>query len=399
MNSRKIHIDKELRLLLDQKQGQIGEYLLICNLDYTDMVGLMDGLSGVGMLLSMYYRHTNDERYLDKLNQIIDLMNEKIYTGKTTMTSYCSGIAGYAWLILYLKENDIIEVDLDDYLLDIDRILTHAATSMIARKEFDQLHGAVGIGFYFLKKGNMNMVECIIEGLFSERKNINGYLTWSWIKDGNEIVDFGLAHGIPGKLFFLLKCYIKNVLPQKCAEMIRNNVSFILKHMNGVGIPSYFPSSIGCDQIMQYDCKQNRSRLAWCYGDLILLYVLLQMSPVFPLQIDIIPILENVAKRKSFQESYVKDAGLCHGSSGVAQIFNRLYYSTGNTGFGEAGKYWLEKTLSLGNETKGRVGYVFTENKNVLPLDVLLGVSGIGSVLLSFLNPELMNWDELFFLK
>jgi len=399
MNLKTFHIDQELLIRVDQKQKQIGEYLLNCNLDYTDMVGLMDGLAGVGLLLSLFYRYTNDGRYLDGLNQTIELMNEKIYTGKTTITSYCSGIAGYAWLILYLKEKDLIEVDLDDYLYDIDLALTKSVAQMIEIKKFDQLHGAVGIGSYFLKRGNMKIVKQIIDGLFNQRKNINNNLTWSWIKDDHEILDFGLAHGIPGTLFFLFKCFLKNISPQKSAEMIRDNVSFMLNYLNLSGIPSYFPYSIDCDQIMQHDKKQNRSRLAWCYGDLTLLYVLLKLSPLFPVQIPLIPMLEHVAKRRSSTETLVKDAGLCHGSSGVAQIFYRLYRNTGNTGFEEAGKYWLAKTLLLGNEADGCAGYVFSENKNMLPLDLLVGVSGVGSVLLSFQNPELMDWDEIMFLK
>jgi len=400
MDIKTIHIGKELLIRADQKQRQIGEYLLSCNLDYTDRVGIMDGLAGVGLLLSMFYRHTNDERYLDRLNQAVDLMNKKIYMGKTTITSYCSGIAGYAWLIVYLKENDLIEVDLDDYLSDIDRVLSQSVMSMIERKEFDQLHGAVGIGFYFLKRGNMKIVETIIDGLYKNRKNIGGHMTWSYFHNAKnaEIVDFGLAHGIPGILYFLHKCYTKKVLTEKCTEIIRESLSFLFNYFNFSGIPSYFPSLIDFDKIMQHDNQQNSSRLAWCYGDLTLFCVLLQTAQDFPTETDIIKTLENVAKRKSFEETHINDSGFCHGVVGIAQIFHRLYHNTGNTCFEETAKFWLEKTLSVGNATDGFLGYVYTDNKNKQPLEILVGISGVGLVLLSFLNPELINWDESLFL-
>ncbi|MCL2502513.1 MAG: hypothetical protein FWE99_05210, partial [Bacteroidales bacterium] len=202
-----IKIDNELLPQVNRKQKQIGEYLLSCNLDYTDKVGLLDGLAGVGLLLSLFYRNSDDARFLDKLNQTIGLINEKIYTGKAAMVSYCSGIAGFAWLIIYLKENDLIEIDLDDYLSDIDKVLLQYAKLMIEKKEYDQLHHAVGIGFYFLKRGNFSIVESIINGLYHDRENVGGYLTWRRVRPQSkkEIVDFGLAHGIPGTLFFLYK--------------------------------------------------------------------------------------------------------------------------------------------------------------------------------------------------
>lgn len=395
-----IKIDNELLPQVNRKQKQIGEYLLSCNLDYTDKVGLLDGLAGVGLLLSLFYRNSDDARFLDKLNQTIGLINEKIYTGKAAMVSYCSGIAGFAWLIIYLKENDLIEIDLDDYLSDIDKVLLQYAKLMIEKKEYDQLHHAVGIGFYFLKRGNFSIVESIINGLYHDRENVGGYLTWRRVRPQSkkEIVDFGLAHGIPGTLFFLYKCYLQHILPQKCSEMMRENISFMLDHMNGSGVPSYFPFSIEYDKISQFDSKQNMSRLAWCYGDLTALYILFHVSSVFPVQIDAIRMLEQVAQRRNDTETRVKDAGFCHGASGITHIFNRLYYETQNSYFEEAANYWLKRTLLLGNETEGVVGYVFTEGNKEHPLDLLVGISGVGSTLLSFQNPKLIHWDESVFL-
>lgn len=399
MHYNNFHVESGLLKQLDQKQKQIGEYLLNCNLDYTDRIGIMDGLSGMVLAFSLYYRNTGDERFFDKMNEAMDLIYDKIYSGNAPIVTYCSGIAGYAWLILYLKENELIEVDLGDYLSDIDKFLLQYAIIMIENKQFDPLHGVVGIGFYFLKRGNFSIIEKIIEALYHDRKEINGYLTWSWIKDGNEIADFGLAHGIPGALFFLYKCYIKKFSPQKCSEMIRNNVSFMLKHINISGTPSYFPSSIECVQKKQFDGKQNFSRLAWCYGDLTALYVLLKMSQSFPLEVDFNNMLEQVSERKNYSETLVRDAGFCHGTSGIAQIFNRLYHETGNTCFKETAIYWMERTLLWGTQTEGIAGYVFTENQNIPPLDVLVGISGVALTLLSFLNPKLINWDESMFLS
>ena len=49
MNLKTHHINQEFLKQLDKKQKKIGEYLLSCNIDYTDKVGIMDGLSGVAL--------------------------------------------------------------------------------------------------------------------------------------------------------------------------------------------------------------------------------------------------------------------------------------------------------------------------------------------------------------
>ena len=104
-------IDNELMFQLKCKHVQVGNYLLSCNIGFTNDVGIMSGLSGLSLILALYYQHTSDERYLDKLNQSIDLINDMISAGKNMTPDYCHGIAGYAWLINYLRERDLVELD------------------------------------------------------------------------------------------------------------------------------------------------------------------------------------------------------------------------------------------------------------------------------------------------
>jgi len=396
-----MHIDNELFFQLKTKHEQIAEYLLGCKFDFTNDVGVMTGLSGVSLLLSLYYQYTSDERYLEKLSQSIELINEKIKNGQGMMPTYCQGIAGYAWLINYLKENDLLEVDIEDYFAEIDSYLYQQLLFMLETKNFDPLHGAVGMGFYFIKRENVSAIEFIIDGLYNNRIPISHHLSWI-MKDfisKKDSLNFGLAHGIPGVLLFLYKCFQKNISVQKCREMIRENISLLLKFINLSGTPSYFPCTIDFNEIMQYDLQHNRSRLAWCYGDLGVFYLFSHLSIDFPAPMDIYHILEQVAKRRSDEETLVSNAAFCHGTSGIAHLYHRFFLKTGNPCFEETCNYWLKRTLSLGNNPEGAAGFVFTENRNILPLDLLNGISGIGFVLLSFMNPELIHWDESMFLS
>jgi hypothetical protein len=401
MNVTTLQINREFLFQLNQKCDQIGTYLLHCKFDETNDIGLLDGLAGVGLLLSLYYRKTFNEKYLNKLEQIIEIINNMIQLRKDIKYSYDQGIAGYGWLLVYLKENDILEIDLDDYLAEMDNYLYQRLMFLISEKEYDPLYGAVGIGFYFIKRRNAGAVESIIDGLYRNRKNVNGYHV-SCRKNLHthcNDIDFGMAHGIPGILVFMYKCYLKHFSFQKCSEMIWDHINFMISCLNDSGSPSYFRYAIGIDQIKHFDKKQNRSRLGWCYGDLSALYVLFQLSGNFTLNINVIDMLEHVAQRKSEAETDVYMAGLCHGTSGIAHLFFRLFLQTDNHYFKDACSYWLKKTLFLGNKQVGAVGFDLHNSPNDNLPSLLLGISGVGSVFVSFLNSELINWDESIFLS
>jgi hypothetical protein len=41
------------------------------------------------------------------------------------------------------------------------------------------------------------------------------------------------------------------------------------------------------------------------------------------------------------------DAGLCHGSAGLAHLFNRMYQMTAEPTLADAARFWIERTLEL----------------------------------------------------
>lgn len=69
---------------------------------------------------------------------------------------------------------------------------------------------------------------------------------------------------------------------------------------------------------------------------------------------------------------------------------------TGSTAFEDAAKYWLKVVIIHGRNSTAPTGYLFNVNgEKWLPtIDIFEGVSGVVLTLLSFKNPNCIDWDE-----
>mgnify|MGYP000993101183 CR=1 FL=1 len=95
------------------------------------------------------------------------------------------------------------------------------------------------------------------------------------------------------------------------------------------------------------------------------------------------------------KETIVFDAGICHGSAGVAHIFNKMAHYTNNVIFKEAADYWIKKTLEFAHHKDGIGGYksyTHTDEKWKKEVGFLEGSIGIGLVLSSYITGN-FDWD------
>src|SRR5262249_30350792 len=120
--------------------------------------------------------------------------------------------------------------------------------------------------------------------------------------------------------------------------------------------PSRFPNwSVDADHEPHY----GPSRVAWCYGDLGVSAALLRASRCVDeprWEKEAIAIARKEATR--FDDTTgIRDAGLCHGTAGVAHIFNRMFQATGDVLLGDASRFWFERTLMMRQDGAGIAGY------------------------------------------
>ncbi len=397
-------INKDKRKYLEKEIEKYSNLFLENKIEYNDNIGLYSGISGNITFLYQYYSQFGEEKCINKIEEYIDSSLALISEGKFYSYTYSAGLAGWAWAMQYLANKGVISDDIDGFLKEIDELLYKQMKIYLAKKDFDQLNGAIGIARYFLYRKKTTFVIDIIDFLDKEKVSIDNEIKWQtevYLNPGTYVYNLSLAHGSAGIQHFLAECYKNDIKKDKCEELIKGSINFLtnnIQDFNTMGC--FFPNSID----IELTTKTNQhSRLAWCYGDLGIFYSLYQTSIILN-DIDLQELCLNGliknTQRKNINETMVYDAGFCHGSAGNAYIFLKLYLQTDNIEFKEAALFWLDKTIDFGSN-KGIVDFKFkhgNEPEYQKSNDFLTGSVGIAMVYAAFISPKNLDWDYIYML-
>jgi lantibiotic biosynthesis protein len=111
-------------------------------------------------------------------------------------------------------------------------------------------------------------------------------------------------------------------------------------------------------------------------------------------------IFKHASNRRSRKDNLVNDASICHGAFGIAKIFHRIYKETNIEIFKISSEYWMSEGLEMANRQEGFAGFMqfepneFRENEWKKYLNLLVGISGIGLVIIDYLADFDTKWDE-----
>jgi hypothetical protein len=104
--------------------------------------------------------------------------------------------------------------------------------------------------------------------------------------------------------------------------------------------------------------------------------------------------------RRDIKKEFVFDAGICHGSSGIAHIFNRMYHNTGNLSCKDSAIFWINDCLKKASFDDGLAGYkTWRTDGWITQSGILEGIAGIGLVLLAAVSEIEPDWDECLLLS
>lgn len=368
-----------------------------------ESAGLMGGKIGIAPFFFYYALYTQKEEYFDigfdLIADTFDLINEGF-----SYHTFAGGLAGVGWMIMHLVQADILDMDADEVLESLSPYLSKAMMYDMDNGNYDYLHGALGTGLYFLSRVETESEKKSLEQLMTElakhaQKEEDGALKWETTLDhekGTRGFNLSLSHGLASFIVILARIWQAGIAREQAAELLEGAVKYVTKQQHDPKeFNCFFPSWV------QEGEASRGSRLAWCYGDLGVSTALLQAARIVGNKEWESLALEAAAfstRRRDLQESGVVDSGLCHGSAGIAHLYNRLYHYTGESQFKDSSLYWLDETIKQARFEDGLAGYKAWHTEKyggwTKEYGLLEGVAGIGLAFLAALSDIEPNWDR-----
>lgn len=358
-------------------------------------------------------------RCVDRLNCAIQQM-----LGEFAAFRLFGGLCGLGWTVEHISQMkpefvtpQAAESTDEDVNEEVDAAVLRRLLLLSGRVcDFDLINGLVGYGVYFLERWPSGRSEeglrAVINALNRIAEKTFSTCTWRTVPERvpaherelcpNGYYNLGVAHGVPGVLQFL-------------CQIVRTGAETQLVSCLRDGTLGWLTAQAGADHgrlrfkaWVNSEGKSADARPVWCYGDLGVAAILLQVADVTnddALNKFVLEVLETCLKLPN--ESYsVQDAGLCHGAIGIAHIYNRIYQRLGDERFRGAALNWYQRALKMfkpGTGVGGYTKYATSGPGGAVVWEawpgLLDGSIGIALALLAAVTSVEPCWDRLFLLS
>lgn len=375
---------------------------------------LLKGNGALALFFAYYHLFTGNEQYGEQSLSILEQCIADM--GKTDQAyGLGNGFTGVAWLVKHFINLDILTSDSNLTLHAIEPYIEAIALQQIKQADFDLIYGAIGTGIYYLETEPVahktllqNLCKRILETAVETGQ---GKITWlDPSAKGKPEINFGLAHGIPSIISFLVRTYETGILPPATLTKIEAAVQWLLEQ-EMQNTPCMYPASITWEK----DTALRRpARLAWCYGDAGIALTLYRAARL--LQNDSlhskakeIALYATTRKIDTAGLSYYKsgqyyDPCFCHGCSGIMYQLHKLAALTNEEISKNAATTWMQHTL---NATTGLLkNFSRIKKKKVVNHETIMishtgildGLAGIGLALMGTLDNNCTGWDRILLL-
>lgn len=303
--------------------------------------------------------------------------------------SLYSGFSGIGWAAEHLAR-ELFEME-DDLSADLEEALREILSSA-GSLQFELINGLSGFGVYLIERlprpGAAELLGRIVDRLAATAEESESGIAWftppEWIPDVQKSArpdgcyNLGVSHGVPGVLGFLAAARRAGLGDGRIAHLAEGTVRWLLRQKLPESARSVFASSFAPGE------APAPAHTAWCYGDIGVAAVLLSAARAFgraDWQEEALAIAR-LAARRSPGAAGIREAGLCHGTAGLAQIFNRFHQATGDGEMKEAALAWCRRTLEMERSWQAEPGF-------------LLGAAGVGLALLAAVSSVEPAWDRV----
>lgn len=362
--------------------------------------GLLGGLSG--QLLFLYKCHELNPSFVSE--ESIAYGIEKIQSSlQHQSVEMSTGIVGQAWLLEYLNQSQGNNYQ-SDLLEDVDAFLVERLKKRDFQwaNELEYVSGISGFAPYISRRSrhtNQQILQESILDIFEKCAEIlpGKKLTWSQPENstyrfgkGGKEYNLGLAHGVPSIISAVLSTTNSSSLSSRAEQLIIGACNWLLECRLNNNNHSCYPIVKG---------NSNPSRLGWCYGDLSLALLFARVGVLYKKTdfIDEAIKLGLHASTRNSESARIFDAGICHGYFGLSTMFQALDKLIPNENFKQAQIKWMEYGLERYKKEGVPSFYAYDadNDKHFEEFGLLMGYSGVGLSIISFLTDDIDWFDSL----
>ena len=369
-------------------------------------VSLAHGRTGAALFFAYLDRALPERGYGERALELLDESLEKLGSSAVG-TSLYGGFSGVAWVVEHFR-GWLIDDDPEDPGEEAIVALREVLDRTPWEGEFDLLGGLAGLGVYALERGPRSgareCLEKVIGHLAETACRHGGGAAWKTRADlmpedrpdlPGEHFNLGMAHGNPGVVACLAEALAAGL---DVRPLLAESVAWLLRQRLPPGSVSAYPYYVPPRS------APIGARLAWCYGDpgvAVALFKAGRAAAEPSWREAALALARGAARRREEEAAEVRDATLCHGTAGLAHIFNRLYQGTGDPLLGEAALHWARRTLEMRRPGEGIAGFRTWDVDPELKIGwrsdsgFLTGLAGIGLGLLAAATAVEPAWDRV----
>ncbi len=394
-----------MRTLINNKLVEI--HNIIADRKNNSHYGLLGGSLGEVLFLFYFGELIRKENVAVIATQRLEDTIKTINSSKNVLFSFGNGISGLLWVMYHLNKCSYLTFDINNFN-KYDRLIKETMNDKLTIGLYDYLHESLGMYLMFLSR-NDNDPEILDFVCKMDTIKINCDLNmgigWEYYLRSADrmVINLGMSHGLSSIIAILSKGYKVNS-NSLTKELIIESIKCLLSAKSSTQNNSIFPNHV-FKNAKPISNKSSESRLAWCYGDLGISVALWHASQALgrkDWEQEAIDTILHASKRRGLVENGVVDAGLCHGTAGIAHIFNRMYGYTGLEELKEASNYWFAETLKMARFEDGLAGFKAwqgNERGRENEPGLLEGIAGIGLARISAVSDIEPAWDECLLLS
>jgi lantibiotic biosynthesis protein len=381
------------------------------NIGPGDDPAVAGGTAGLALFYAYLGAETGSEEWTGLADRLMEHSIDAL-SNRPLPADFYEGFTGIGWALGQLQGMLYEEPDEDDEDPDADPDADPIGESLVealggrtyARGDFDLIGGLAGHGIYAFhalpRPAARRSLELLAQRLVEIGEPVDGGFSWftppevlpDWMreKEPDGRYSLGVSHGVAAVISVLSMCAAAGVMSDEQRATLDRAVDWLLAQKQN-GKKWCFANSVVNGR------PAGRDRLAWCYGDPGIAAALFTAArhcghagwEAMALEI------AQTAARRDMETAEIVDAALCHGSAGLAHLFNRMHQASGDPLLAEAARAWFRYTVDMQRPGVGIAGYEFFAAPGWQPLTgYLLGLAGVGLGLLAGVSSREPGWDQ-----